>query len=189
VKLAFATAYVQIRQRQPFIPPFVAAILFPLWAAKHSFFTKEPANVTSHEALLLLRFLACIINPNSLRPSPHPLKHQLISRYLPNYDNPTTEYNFDFKDHIVNPIRMLQVLGIDPFANNHDNTWVFEAIRHRLNNNKRGIKDLNGYVVQAVYPRLSMFNHSCELNIKLYGDETCVVANEARYIKEGRNYS
>jgi hypothetical protein len=113
----------------------------------------------SLDSLLLLRILALAIHEKAA----HPLKTSLLSRLTPAYDiNQLIIFNFE--DHIIAPIRILQELGIDVFTNAAYDTWVIHTMRCRLQNNKHGqtLDELHG---TAVHPLYSMFNHSCVPNI------------------------
>jgi len=121
-------------------------------SAKHS--TDIPI-----DSLLLLRVLALAIHENNT----FPLKTSLLARLTPAY-NIDQLIIFNFPDHIITPIRILQELGIDVFANAAYDTWVIHTMRCRLQNNKHGqtLDELHGTAVNPLY---SMFNHSCSPNI------------------------
>jgi hypothetical protein len=155
---------------------------FLVSAAKDSNRKGKGENLNSQYPLFLLRILACLFRGN--RPLPHPLKHPSISRYVANYASPA-RFSFDFRNHIVNPFRMLQVLGVDPFFNLDYDTWVLEAIRHRLYTNARPVSGGEGYAMTILHPRYSMFNHSCEPNVRTTNTQNWVYLTAQRDIKKG----
>lgn len=113
----------------------------------------------SLDSLLLLRVLALAIHEQAA----HPLKTSLLARLTPAYEIDHLII-FNFPDHIITPIRILQELGIDIFTNSAYDTWVIHTMRCRLQNNKHGqtLDELHGTAVNPLY---SMFNHSCVPNI------------------------
>lgn len=148
------------------------------------------------EPLLLLRVLATIFQPNMMHmllelqsalpdqmahvveansktwtptnPTDHPLTQPIVARLTANYYSDTL-VSFSYEDQIVNPTRILQTLGIDIFANHAYDTWVLEAIRHRICNNRLGatLPGRDGkepHRLLALHPCYAMLNHSCEPN-------------------------
>ncbi|KAA8563984.1 hypothetical protein MFRU_025g00100 [Monilinia fructicola] len=132
---------------------------------------------------LLLRVLALSIKENAA----NPLETSLISRLTPAYNpNDPQLIAFNFKDHIITPIRILRELGIDVFTNSMYDTWVLHTIHCRLQNNKHGqtFDDIRGTAINPLY---SMFNHSCDPNVDWrHDDENSTVTMFAeRDIKKG----
>ncbi|KAI9641436.1 hypothetical protein NHQ30_010243 [Ciborinia camelliae] len=116
---------------------------------------------------LLLRVLAISIKENAA----HPLETSLISRLTPAYNpNDPQLIAFNFKDHIITPIRILRELGINVFTNSMYDTWVLHTIHCRLQNNKHGqtFDDIRGTAISPLY---SMFNHSCDPSVDWRHDD------------------
>lgn len=115
----------------------------------------------SIDALLLMRVLALSLEEGA----EHPLKSKLLVRLTPayNFKEPNLII-FNFVDHILTPISILQTLDIDIFANPLYDTWVLHTIKCRLQNNKHGqtLEDWPGTSISGLY---SMLNHSCSPNV------------------------
>lgn len=141
---------------ETFHPPLCRKDFTYLFDAAES---AELSSDISLDSLLLLRVLALAIHEGAA----HPLNTSLLARLTPAYqiDNLII---FNFPDHIVTPIRILQELGIDVFTNSAYDTWVIHTMRCRLQNNKHGqtLDELHGTAVNPLY---SMFNHSCAPSI------------------------
>lgn len=139
---------------------------------------------TTQWPLFLLRILASLFGRASTQSLPHPLKHPSMSRYVANYASPS-HLSFDFASHIVNPFRMLQVLGVDPFFDLGYDTWVLETIRHRLYVNSMPAEDSDGQLMIVLHPRYSIFNHSCEPNVRTKDDGALLELTARKDIKKG----
>ncbi|KAF7857178.1 hypothetical protein EAF04_009419 [Stromatinia cepivora] len=151
------------------------------------FETKSVSSSNSTESSigsnLLLRVLALSIRENTA----NPLKSSLISRLTPAYNpNDPQLIAFNFKDHIITPIRILGELGVDVFTNSMYDTWVLHTIHCRLQNNKHGqtFDDIRGTAINPLY---SMFNHSCDPNVDWRHDHenSTVTMFAERNIKKG----
>ncbi|KAF8856088.1 hypothetical protein BDZ45DRAFT_654548 [Acephala macrosclerotiorum] len=115
----------------------------------------------SLDALLLMRVLALSIEEDA----PHPLQSKVLVRLTPAYGfkHPNLII-FNFLDHIITPITILQTLGINIFTSPLYDTWVLHTIKCRLQNNKHGqtLGDWPGTSISGLY---SMLNHSCAPNV------------------------
>ena len=137
----------------------------------------------SQQATLFLRVLAICVQSGT-----HPLDHPLIARLTANYKGDHTEH-FTFAADIQTPIRILQELGIDPFADSRFDTWVLRTIWIRIVNNKIQCYDRpDGRHILSVNPLRCFFNHSCEAQL-FYGQgddaATKAVLYASRPIKKG----
>jgi hypothetical protein len=118
-------------------------------------------NASPLRPLLMLRFLAACVQSG---PANHPLAHPLIARLQPLANRDHVDV-FTFTESIVTPVRILQQLGIDVFANQYFDTIVLHTIWTRIANNKAGSFDPQRGFVDVISPHLPLFNHSCEPNV------------------------
>lgn len=156
-----------------------------LHEAKSAPSSSSSSNLTESSigSKLLLRVLALSIQEDIS----NPLRTSLISRLTPAYNpNDPQLIVFNFKDHIITPIRILREFGIDVFTDSMYDTWVLHTIYCRLQNNRHGqtFDDIHGTAVNPLY---SMFNHSCDPNVDWrHDDENSTVTMFAeRDIKKG----
>ncbi len=111
-------------------------------------------------SLMFLRFLAlCVQNGSS-----HPLDHPLVARLTSQYGGDHRDF-FSLTETIIQPIKILQRLGVDVFADLRYDTWVVQTIWTRIANNKHA-NTIEGRLIFAVNPLFSFFNHSCEPNVE-----------------------
>jgi hypothetical protein len=127
---------------------------------------QAPATCLTHNAsplrpLLMLRFLATCIQAGA---STHPLDHPLIARLQPLANRGHVDV-FTFTESVVTPVKILQQLGVDVFANQYFDTMVLHTIWTRIANNKAGSFDPRRGFVDVISPHLPLFNHSCEPNV------------------------
>jgi hypothetical protein len=127
----------------------------------------EPAkglevNASPLRPLLMLRFLAsCIQSGTDASPLDHPLLRRL--QPLANCDHVDV---FTFDESIVAPIKILEQLGVDVFANLNYDTMVLHSIWTRIANNKVGSPDPKRGFIDEISPLLPLFNHSCDPNVE-----------------------
>lgn len=119
-------------------------------------------NASPLRPLLMLRCLATCIHAGVDR---SPLDHPLIARLQPLANRDHLDV-FTLKDSIVTPIKILQQLGVDVYANQNFDTFVLHTIWTRLANNKAGAVDARLGYVDVIAPFLPLFNHSCDPNIE-----------------------
>ena len=120
-------------------------------------------NISSESAvdrLLLLRILACAIS----FPGLHPLKVPIVNRLTALYDGPEST-RFSLATEILRPMKILERLGVDVYANQDFDTWVLQTIRVRLQNNWREHFEDDHHFL-AINPLYSLFNHSCAPNVE-----------------------
>lgn len=98
----------------------------------------------------------------------HPLQVRPICRLTPKYTG-SEIVPFNLLEDIVQPLSMLQTLGIDIFADHRFDTWVLFTMRLRLNNNVVGMKmnsKNNKEYIYGVYPLMAVLNHSCDHHVE-----------------------
>lgn len=149
----------------------------------------EEAGLVKHSArnpladiLLLQRFLALVAQSlqNGVR---HPLEVPEIARLIANYTG-STPTPWNFMQDIVFPVRVLQNLNVDVFADYRFDTWVIQTIIFRIINNSAmgyldGHKGREAPMVKGVYLRHALFNHSCDPNVS-YDDHASLAAQVMR---------
>ena len=143
---------------------------------------KHTARNPLSETLLLQRFLAIIVQAVGVKKG-HPLKVPTMNRLTANYAGNTT-VPWNFLQALVLPIRILQTLNVDIFADHRFDTWVIQTIMFRINNNSAmgwldGHRGSEAPFVKGVYLRHALFNHSCEPNVS-YNDHPSLAAQVLR---------
>jgi hypothetical protein len=140
-------------------------------------------NASSLRPLLMLRFLAACIQAG---PDSHPLDHSLLARLQPLTSNDHVDV-FTMTESVSIPLKILQQLDIDIFANLNFDTMVLHTIWTRLANNKAGSLDPERGFIDEITPLLPFFNHSCEpsLDFKRDNDSTTIRFFARREIKKG----
>lgn len=78
-----------------------------------------------------LRVLAVCVQSKS-----HPLEYPLIARLTPLYDE--TYRRWSLSNNILMPIKILQQLGIDTYADSRFDTWVLQTLWTRIVTNVQG---------------------------------------------------
>jgi hypothetical protein len=128
---------------------------------------QEPAKGLIHNAsplrpLLMLRFLATCLQTGA---HIHPLDHPSIAR-LQSLAGCSHVDVFTYTESITTPVRILQQLGVDVFANRNFDTMILHTVWTRIANNKAGSSDPRHGFIDEISPHLPLFNHSCEPNIE-----------------------
>jgi hypothetical protein len=128
---------------------------------------QEPARGLTHNAsplrpLLMLRVLATCVQAGVEK---SPLDHPLIARLKPLANKNHVDV-FTLTESVIIPIKILEQLGVDVFANRKFDTDVLHSIWTRLANNKAGCPDPRLGFIDEVTPRLPLFNHSCDPNVE-----------------------
>ncbi|CAG5149859.1 uncharacterized protein ALTATR162_LOCUS2471 [Alternaria atra] len=128
---------------------------------------QEPAKGLTHNAsplrpLLMLRILAACVQSGVEK---SPLDHPLIARLKPVANKNHLDV-FTLTESIIIPIKILEQLGVDVFANRNFDTEILHSIWTRLANNKAGSFDPRLGFVDEITPHLPLFNHSCDPNVE-----------------------
>ncbi|KEF51867.1 uncharacterized protein A1O9_12205 [Exophiala aquamarina CBS 119918] len=87
----------------------------------------------------------------------------LINRLTANYSKKS---HFSLYTHIIQPIKILEELGIDVFADNRYESWVLQTTIARMDVNVREFEAFEDYII-AINPLYSFLNHSCTPNTKV----------------------
>ncbi|KAE8871442.1 hypothetical protein PTNB73_02901 [Pyrenophora teres f. teres] len=126
-----------------------------------------PHNVSPLRPLLMLRFLATSVQAGV---QTSPLDQPLIARLQPLSNKHHLDV-FTLTESVALPLKILEQLGVDIFANRNFDTGVLQSIWTRLANNKAGERDGRLGYVDEITPHLPLFNHSCEPNVEWRRDE------------------
>ena len=110
----------------------------------------------------MLRLLATCVQAGVEK---SPLDHPLIARLKPLANKDHLDV-FTLNESIIIPIKILEQLGVDVFANRNFDTEVLHSIWTRLANNKAGSLDPRLGFVDEITPHLPLFNHSCAPNVE-----------------------
>lgn len=134
------------------------------------------------ESLFYVRLWAIVVQEAAL----HPLKTSVIARLTRQYEGDFT-IGFNLSNHIINPIRILQTLGIDVFTDARYDTWVLHTIRCTLSNNWINVLVGDDRPILALMPLYSFQNHSCDPSVReIYKDDSSTsVLIARRDIMEG----
>ena len=152
-------------------------------------FTNGAAAGGSVESLFWVRLLGIVVQESAS----HPLKTSIIARLTRQYCADFT-IGLNLTQHIATPIRILQTLGIDVFANSNFDMWVLHTIRAHIFANyftvQLGEGDLlfgGSKPLMALMRLYVLQNHSCEPNVhERFDDNGSTIAIYAlRDIKAG----
>lgn len=126
-----------------------------------------------HEVMIMRTYLAHLVTNLGRNPSTSTdilTDDTLIGNMVASY-NGTSPRPFRFEAVVKEPLLYLESLGIDIFLNRRFESWVLMTIRHRLRNNQAKVylepSEVEGdteVVIEGVWPRHAMFNHSCAPN-------------------------
>ena len=111
---------------------------------------------------LWLRVLATCVQSDC-----HPLDHPLVARLVPHFHDVSAS-QWTLRHNIIQPIRILQQLGVDIFQDLRYDTWVLENLGLRLKTNQRSDSTDDDREISAVNYLYSFLNHSCEPNAYWY---------------------
>ncbi len=138
---------------------------------------RDLVGTESSYAQLLVRLLLCCIRDGVEMPLDHPL----CARLTPTYSE-SLPANFNYNLDMVIPNAALGQIGIDIFANPNFDTWVLLTMQARVSNNC-----CSDPMSCSVYPLFSLFNHSCEANLRWHvkDDHRTIVVRTLRHIKKG----
>ncbi|KAL1956852.1 hypothetical protein VTO42DRAFT_6700 [Malbranchea cinnamomea] len=96
---------------------------------------------------------------------------------------PSATLPFSFQLNVLQPMRMLEEMGIDPFASLHlFDTWVLNTLYAKFRGTASGRLSTwdGGPEVCAVHPLWCLANHSCDPNVRWeWGGEITFVARSA----------
>lgn len=84
-----------------------------------------------------LRILAVCVQSQT-----HPLEHPLIARLTPLYDEHAPR-RWSLSNNIIMPIKILQQLGIDTYADSRFDTWVLQCVWLRIVTNAQGSSNVS----------------------------------------------
>lgn len=92
----------------------------------------------------------------------HPLEHPRIASLVPQLGMAPWNY----RENIVQPLAVLQQLGVDIFQDPRYETWVLHSVWNRITANRLRVNPTDGRRVISVNPLFSLLNHSCEPNAR-----------------------
>ena len=101
----------------------------------------------------------------------HPLDHPLIARLIPQISD-GRPLHWSYINNILQPIHILQKLGVDLWKDLRFDTWVLQTVLSRLINNRHEHYTKSRRYVVAVNSLYSFLNHSCEPNARWYHAQT-----------------
>ncbi|KAH0553372.1 hypothetical protein GP486_006557, partial [Trichoglossum hirsutum] len=127
----------------------------------------------------LLRLLAMCVHQDV-----HPFQLPAIARLMPSYDADHPS-GWLMQGNLVMPIRILQALGVDVFADLRYDTWVIQTMWWRCKNNMSVDIDSDAPIT-TLGPFYSFVNHSCEPNVHWKSSQSSTLELKAlRNIKKG----
>ena len=113
--------------------------------------------------LLMMKILATAVQQGA---SAKVLKVGCVNTLKPNYESQVPAY-FKLFDNIIAPLKVLQTLGVDVFAESRFDSWVLQTLFWRIENNKQGT-GLGKRALININPMFTMINHDCSPNA-IYG--------------------
>ncbi|CAL3971745.1 unnamed protein product [Diplocarpon coronariae] len=106
--------------------------------------------------VILIRYLAMAIQYGG-----DPLDHPHIASLVAN-DTATGIVSWSFNGMVTGPIKALEIIGIDVFADHRFDTWALLTMWYRIQNNSAALEV--GFPNSVMSPTYSWFNHSCSPN-------------------------
>ena len=131
--------------------------------------------------IMMVKIIATAIHLNC-----KPLKVPCVRTLKANYDNICLS-KFTLFDNIVAPIRILETLGVDIYANLRFDSWALQTLLTRVQCNSVGRETVDNRKYSTIDPLSSMFNHSCLPSAapQFIGGSTETVVKATRNINEG----
>ncbi|KAI9865457.1 MAG: hypothetical protein M1813_002347 [Trichoglossum hirsutum] len=136
-------------------------------------------HVPDKRPAIFLRVLAMCVHQDA-----HPLQLPAIARLMPSYesDHPS---GWIMQGNVIMPIKILQALGVEVFADLRYDTWVIQTLWWRCKNNLSANLETDTPIA-ALNPYSSFVNHSCEPNVFWLSTQSSTLELRAlRRIKKG----
>ncbi len=109
--------------------------------------------------LVMLKILATAVQQGV-----KPLSLPCVATLTAGYQNDALSF-FRLHHNVITPIKILQTLGVDVFANTRYDSWVIQTLFLRIENNMQG-HTFGKRTSIGINPLFSMFNHDCDPSAK-----------------------